>query len=97
MKILRMTTILALILALTAVPATAEGSLSGRIEGNTLTVTWNDAGDGQAVLTVYQNDWPICLEYVEGAEGRMTVGLGEVSGRYSLSINGFNSSTMNFR
>ena len=75
-----------LCLALSGLPALAECALSGAIEGGQLVVTWRAACGGEGVLTVYQDDWPICVRDVSCAEGRLTLPLGTGRGGYSLRL-----------
>lgn len=79
----RITTILMLCMLLLA--ATAEGQLSGRIEGNALVVSWQvPAGDCE--LTVSQGDWPVCVRNVSGGAGSLTLPLSDATGRFRLRL-----------
>ena len=66
--------------------AQAADSLSGRIEGRTLYVTWNVGCSGECTLTVSQNNWPICVRNVNAGDCGMTLSLSEVSGNYTLRL-----------
>ena len=49
--------ICAVLAALVLTGALAEGKLTGRLNGSAIKVTWSVDCGGEAVLTVYQNDW----------------------------------------
>ena len=66
--------------------AFASDSLSGRIEGTRLMVSWSAECSGECTLTVYQNGWPICVRSVQCKDGGESIDLGRVSGRYSLRL-----------
>lgn len=77
--------ILLLCAALLTVSAFAENYVSGSIEGNALRVQWK-IPKGSGELTVYQNDWPLCVRKVEGGEGTLSVALDNPSAQYRLRL-----------
>ena len=74
------------ILTLLPTAAWASGELSGKIEGNTMAITWNLPCSGTCTLTVYQTGWPICVWNVCGENGGTCVPLGDVRGSYSIRL-----------
>lgn len=63
--------------------ALAEETLSARLDGNMLKITWNAQGD--CVLTVYRNKWPISVTCVDGASGGTEMKV-QPGGRYSVRL-----------
>ena len=77
---------IALGLLLSQVTALASAGLSATVSGNALNVTWTTFA-GEGVLTVYQNDWPICVREVSRAGGSVSIPLGTPQGNYFLRLN----------
>lgn len=65
--------------------AAAEGMLTARIEGNTLSVAWNAACAGDCTLTVYRDGWPVRVCTVSG-EGAVQMALDGAPGRWSARL-----------
>ena len=63
--------------------AAAEEGLEAAIRGNQLEIKWS--AQGECILTVYRNKWPVSVTYVDGASGgtKMTV---RENGRYSVRL-----------
>lgn len=77
--------LLGTVAVLLAMAASAEAALSAAVEGNTLVVRWN-ACSGGCTLTVYQNNWPICVRSVDGAACEAKIPISGASGRYSVRL-----------
>ena len=86
MKQIRRYILFMLCLALLFIPAAAAESLSARIEGSMLNVGWNVDCGGTAVLTIYQNGWPISIFYVNCSDGGANVNIGSPAGKYSVRL-----------
>lgn len=77
--------LLGAVAVLLAMAASAEAALSAAVEGNTLVVRWS-ACSGGCTLTVYQNNWPICVRSVNGAACEAKIPITGTSGRYSVRL-----------
>ena len=86
MKRLRRCMLWILCLALLMLPVAFAENLSAAIDGGTLQVSWNVNCGGTAVLTVYQNSWPISIFNVNCADGSASVYIGNPSGAYSVRL-----------
>lgn len=83
MKMKKILLLMAAVLMLMVNYAFAEESLAAALNGNQLKIIWD--AQGECVLTVYQNKWPISITCVDGASGGtvMTVPGG---GKYSVRL-----------
>ena len=86
MKQLRRCVILILCLILMSIPVAVAENLSATIDGCTLHVSWDVDCSGTAVMTVYQNNWPISIFNVDCADGSVHVNIGKPSGKYSVRL-----------
>lgn len=84
MKKRKIAAIIAMLMLLCAVPAMASG-VSGRMNGSAIEVTWQTAA-GECELTIYQNDWPICVRRVNGGSGSATIPVEDPNQRFSLRL-----------
>lgn len=75
---------LAALIALWTMSAMASG-VSGSVRGNSLEVTWQ-VGSGECELTVYENDWPICVRRVNGGSGSTSIRIDNAAGSYKLRL-----------
>ena len=64
----------------------ADSGIKAELDGSTLTVTWNGAGNGSCTLEVYQNGWPVRLCTVNGGDGAATINLGTAAGKYTVRL-----------
>ena len=83
---LRRYLLLVLCFALLLMPTALAESLSASVDGCTLNVSWSVNCGGVAVLTIYQNNWPISIFNVNCADGGASVNLGNPSGKYSVRL-----------
>lgn len=67
-----------------ALPALAGQSLEAWIEGNTLYMNWQAAG--QCELTVYRDGWPMFVSSVSGSDGGTQVPVGNGAAAYSVRL-----------
>ena len=86
MRKLRKCAIVILCAALLTMSLAAAEGLSASVEGSTLRVNWSVNCGGVAVLTVYRDNWPICVFNVNCADGGASVHLGTPSGKYSVRL-----------
>lgn len=81
-----LTMFLMLALLATLFSAVAEGGARACLENGTLKITW-DACSGSGVVTVYQNNWPVLLQQVDGAAGGCTItGCSGSAATYSVRV-----------
>ena len=74
------------LILLLSMPALAGGNLTARMDGNVLRVEWSGVPSGGSVLTIYENDWPVCVENVNGCEGSESIVIDGRGGRYSARL-----------
>ena len=86
MKKIRIMLISAMLIMLLAVSASASETLAAGIEGNRLVVSWSVECDGEAVLSVYKDSWPIEIRRVDCADGAAEIWLDRPSGTYSVKL-----------
>ena len=86
MKQIRRCLLFVLCLALLTIPAAVAESLSARVDGSTLNVSWDVNCGGTAILTIYQNNWPISIFYVNCSDGGVSVNIGNPTGKYSVRL-----------
>ena len=87
MKHLRIAVIFIVCVAMAMIPAAIAEGLSAAVDGSVLRVRWNVDCAGAAVLTVYQNNWPIAIFDVNCGDGGANIDLGKPSGKYSVRLN----------
>ena len=76
----------ALLLALLPCAASAEASLSAGWRDGRVAVTWSDCGSGSAVLTVYNDGWPVLVVDVDCAAGAYLVPASYTAAHGSCSV-----------
>ena len=86
MKQLRKCISAAICLAMMLIPAALSENLNASIDGCTLHVNWSVDCVGAAVLTVYQNNWPISIFNVDCASEKASINIGNPSGNYSVRL-----------
>ena len=86
MKQIRRCIMFILCFALMMIPMAFAESLSASIDGSMLRVSWNVDCGGVAVLTVYQNNWPISIFNVNCTDGGANVNIGNPWGKYSVRL-----------
>ena len=86
MKHFRSAVIFILCIAMAMIPAAVAEGLSAAVDGSVLRVSWNVDCAGAAVLTVYQNNWPIAIFNVNCGDGGANINLGKPSGKYSVRL-----------
>ena len=86
MKQLRRCAIIILCLTMIMIPVAVAESLSATLDSGVLKVNWSVDCGGVAVLTVYQNNWPISICNVNCADGGASVNIGNPSGKYSVRL-----------
>ena len=86
MKRLKRCALFVLCFVLLLMPAAIAESLNATINGSVLNVSWSVNCGGVAVLTVYQNSWPISICNVNCTDGGASVNIGNPSGKYSVRL-----------
>ena len=66
--------------------AAAEPTLSARVEGGALDVRWDAGCAGSCTLTVYRDDWPICVREVNAGDDGIRIPLSDPAGRYTVRL-----------
>ena len=74
------------LIMLLLLPAFAEGYVTGRMDGGAIEVAWQ-VPQGDCVLTVYQGDWPLCVQNVQGGAGSLRVRVDDPTASYKLRLN----------
>lgn len=75
-----------LMTALMANSVEAEEFLRAGINDGRLVINWEIGCSGSALLTVYENNWPIDMRYVNCDDGEAVIHLGRVGGAYSIRL-----------
>ena len=86
MKHFRRCMIVILCIMMAMVPMALAEGLSASVDGGVLRVSWNVDCAGAAVLTIYQNSWPIAIFNVNCGDGGANINLGQPSGKYSVRL-----------
>lgn len=84
MMIKRLLAISMAILILCLATALAESDLTAAYSDGAIDIRWN--ANGECVLTVYRNDWPISVCTVRGEDGGTKINVGKDSGRYTIRL-----------
>ena len=71
---------------LALIPSAVAESLNAAVDGSVLRVSWNVECGGAAVLTIYQNNWPIAIFNVNCGDGGANINIGKPSGKYSVRL-----------
>ncbi|MBR6767669.1 MAG: hypothetical protein IKM02_06940, partial [Clostridia bacterium] len=86
MKKMRIAFAAAMLMLIFAASALAAGTLTAGIDGNRLKVSWKVECDGDAVLSVYRNNWPVEIRNVNCADGGAEIWIDRPSGTYSIRM-----------
>lgn len=64
----------------------AEEILKAGVRNGRLVINWEVECSGSAVLTVYENNWPIDMRYVNCDDGEAVIDLSHVGSAYSIRL-----------
>lgn len=83
MKMRKLPIVVLIIFVFLTAMANAETNISAHHSGERLQISWK--AQGECLLTIYRNGWPMSVGYVDGASGGIIVSV-PVDGKYSVRL-----------